>query len=465
MARSPDESLPHQAGNWSDLMGTYRLFNNPAIEPAMIQQPHWQRTRALCGDHRMVLCVQDTSEMDYTGYGAKKGLGPIGRQNGQGFLQHSVLAVLPGGRLLGVLHQRWQVRVAAREKESRKQRRERWNEGQFWADGVEAVGRAPAATRFITVTDRGGDNFETFDACDRMGHGFIVRAQHDRCVNGNGEHLWACMQKQPVLRTIQVKVPARRARRTTNKGLGGKSQPARVARVQVRAASVWLDPPKGDPRHPSPRQVQVVYAREIDAPPGVSEPIDWMLLGSEEASTARGAMRIIGFYRRRWVIEEYHKVQKSGCHLEHSQLQDVDALLRLAALVGVVAVRMMWLRDLASPAIAPAATSRTKSAKQAPERSSPERSSPAAVPEHPAALQALMPMLWIKVVAHLAGVKNPMHLTPRQFWRTLAKRGGWLARTNDGRPGWKTLWRGWHEVALLVEGTQLLSDLTAQRCV
>jgi hypothetical protein len=453
MAARPDQSLPHQTGNWADLMGAYRLFNNASVEPAAIQQPHWQITRERCAGYRVVLCVQDTSELDYTGYRAKEGLGKIGRQNGQGLLQHSVLAVLPDGQLLGLLHQRCQVRVPAPKNETRLERSARWNEGQFWADGVMAVGPAPEGTRFITVTDRAGDNFATFDACDQMGHGFIIRAQHDRCVNNDQDRLWACMEKQPVLRTIKVKVPARAAARTTNKGLGGKSQPARVAKVQVRVGHVLLDAPKKDPLHRASRWVYVVYATEVNPPAGVSEPIDWMLLTSEPVHSAREALVIIGYYRRRWIIEEYHKVQKSGCNLEHSQLQDVDALRRLAALVGVLAVRMLWLRDLAAPHLT------------IPSAKSSSNSSSDSAAQNPAALQALMPMIWITVVARLAEVKNPGKLTPHQFWRTIAKRGGWLARKHDGRPGWKTLWRGWHEMALLVEGAKLLIPTEAKRCV
>jgi hypothetical protein len=265
------------------------------------------------------------------------------------------------------------------------------------------------------------------------------------------------METQPVLRTIKVNVPARAASRTTNRGLGAKSQPARRATVQVRAGRVWLEAPRGDPRYKEPRQVYVVYAREVDAPPEVSEPIDWMLLTSEPVGNARQAMRIIGWYRRRWVIEEYHKVQKSGCNLEHSQLQDVDALRRLAALVGVLAVRMLWLRDLASSALSTPAKGESQSTG--------ERSSSVDPSQRPAALAALIPTLWIKVVARLADVADPAKLTPRQFWRTIAQRGGWLGRKHDGRPGWKTLWRGWHEVALLVEGAELLNASAIKRCV
>lgn len=113
MAEEPTASLPDRSGSWAELMGAYRLLNNPRVDPAEIQRSHWRWTYQRCSNHPVVLCVQDTSDIDFTGHAAKKGLGPIGRQKGQGFLQHSALAVLPDGRLLGVLHQRWQVRVAA----------------------------------------------------------------------------------------------------------------------------------------------------------------------------------------------------------------------------------------------------------------------------------------------------------------------------------------------------------------
>jgi len=37
---------------------------------------------------------------------------------------------------------------------------------------------------------------------------------------------------------------------------------------------------------------------------------------------------------------------------------------------------------------------------------------------------------------------NPATLTVRGYWREVARIGGFLARTRDGDPGWKTLWQG-----------------------
>ena len=43
-------------------------------------------------------------------------------------------------------------------------------------------------------------------------------------------------------------------------------------------------------------------------------------------------------------------------------------------------------------------------------------------------------------------------LTPRAFLLTIARRGGYLGRKHDGRPGWKVLWRGWYDIERMAEG-------------
>lgn len=43
-------------------------------------------------------------------------------------------------------------------------------------------------------------------------------------------------------------------------------------------------------------------------------------------------------------------------------------------------------------------------------------------------------------------------MTVNVFWHTLARRGAWLGRKNDPRPGWKCIWRGWYDVSLMALG-------------
>ena len=50
-------------------------------------------------------------------------------------------------------------------------------------------------------------------------------------------------------------------------------------------------------------------------------------------------------------------------------------------------------------------------------------------------------------------------LTVYQFYRELAKLGGFLGRRHDGEPGWITIWRGWEKLNTLVRGAKLAQKL------
>jgi hypothetical protein len=429
MAAAPDHSLPDQHEDWSDLKATYRFFQNPKVTPEGIQQMHRLKVRAVCASHAKILAVQDGSELDYTAHRAVEGLGFVGGGLGRGLLQHSTLAVTTEGGLLGVLHQIWWKRERTAEGETRRQRQARETESDLWAKSIRAVGSLGPATRVIHVTDRGGDCFETMQAAYELGSGFLIRAKHDRYLGDGDERLWALLQCQAVAGLREVEVPARPKK--------GKSpaQPARRASLTVRFSPVVVPPPRNDPRFSKPLSVWAVYVCEIN-PPAEVEPIEWMLLTSEPVEHVDQANACVDWYTYRWLIEEWHKVEKTGCRLEASQLKSAEALERLAALTAVVAVRLLQLRDLAQ-----AAMSWTE----------PEPESPSA---QAAELQAVVPRDWILLVSHLARCR-PEALTPHRFWLTLAKRGGFIGRRSDGVPGWQTIWKGWSEIMMIVQGFEL----------
>lgn len=429
MAEAPDRSLPKQTEDWADLLAAYRFLNNPKVTADQIQRAHRAQVREQCQAHSLILGVEDTTELDFTGRKTVEGLGPIGNGRGQGLLQHSTLAVGPQGHLIGVLHQIWRKRVPVPEGETRAERLERPRESDFWPQSVRSVGSLGEATRLIHVTDRGGDLFETMIACGEQSNvGFLIRAQHDRCVEDGRDKLWSWMGQQPVAGQRDVLIPSRGA---------GASGADRIAKVSVRFARVSLDPPRKDPRFTEPLTVWAVYARE-EPPPVDIDGIQWMLLTSEPVETFEAACERIDWYGLRWVIEEWHRAEKTGCRLEASQLKSVEAIECLAALVAIMAVRLMQLRDLAQVSV---------------KESGADASSPA---NQPKALQGMVPRTWILIVSKL-GKCNPQELTPRRFWLTIAKRGGFIGRKSDGQPGWLTIWRGWYDVMLMVHGAELLA--------
>ena len=73
----------------------------------------------------------------------------------------------------------------------------------------------------------------------------------------------------------------------------------------------------------------------------------------------------------------------------------------------------------------------------------------------PAVLQALVPRTWLPIVAQPAKGDTEA-LIPRQFWLTIAKRGGFIGRKSDAQPGWMTIWQGWYGLMMMVQGIELL---------
>jgi hypothetical protein len=406
--------MPKQHGNWADLKAAYRLLDNDRIDPVAIGQPHRQQTRLTTTDHPLVLLVQDDTDLQ-----------AVKIEGGQ-HVQHTTLAVLPDGQLLGIMQQAWFTHATPPIGETRKQRMTRWRESCVWSDATAVIGPAPDGCHYLHVADRASDNLPFIAACRSQGHGFVIRARHDRRLNEDGDKLWATLQQAPALGTLQVDVGEQRDDR------GRIVRRSRQARVHLATATVTLQPPWNHPGEQARQTVGAIHLREVDPPEDV-EPIDWMLLTSEPVEHVEDARRIVGYYQRRWVIEEWHRVLKEGCRLEQSQIESIENLQRLAALLSIVAVRLQQLRDLADPA----------------------RDDQTA--DDPAALQRTCPHLWIAVVAALANV-DAMRLTPRRFFLAIAQQGGYLNRKRDGRVGWKVLWRGWYDITQMVRGAELMKN-------
>lgn len=424
MAEHAGESFPKACGSWGELMGVYRLLSNPSVDAAAIQGPHREATRKACAALPVVLAVSDITDLDFTGRKGIKGLGRIGDGGGRGLQQHTTLAVSTEGSVIGVLRQHFYRRPEAEEDETRRARQARWCESDVWSDAARAIG---ACGRLVHVSDRGSDNYRLINTCFEVGAGFVIRAMHDRRTLETGDRLHVHAMKQPVLARERVEVSAQRVRIERDRRV------ARVAEVTIRAARATIPPPVNDPRSTGspPREVCVVYVRE-ENPPAHAEGdgihrVEWMLLTSEPVSSAEDARRIVAWYARRWIIEEFHRVGKEGCRLEKTQLDDALDIERLASITAIVAVRLLQLRDAASGPDA----------------------------DNPGTLRQRVPPPHLRVVAALA--RTPIQdLTPKAFWNAVARRGGWLGRKHDPRPGWKCIWRGWHDIALMAQGAELL---------
>jgi hypothetical protein len=389
--------------------------------------PHWIQTRSEAEQRSQVLLIGDTTDVNLSSHKTTKGLGPVGRgKKAQGFFVHSVLAVEASDKqLLGCMGQEPFVREPAPEKETKAERNARWRESLIWEQSIERIGPVPVGTQWIYVGDRGSDIFRFWQRCQQLGYDFVTRVAQDRNVvvqeeeeqeDPTAEHLKTRARSLPSQGVRVLMVPAERGR------------PQREALVQISWSQVTIQPPtNGTAFSMTPLSASLVRVREPEPPEGV-EPLEWILVTSMTVTTAEDAWQRITWYQWRWLIEDFHKVLKTGCLLEDRCLQTVEAMCNLLAILTPTAMRLLWLRQTAQTA-----------------------------PDTPAS--EVISQEVIQVVLHLD--KRPKAtLTAKDLWHTIARFGGYLDRKSDPPPGWQTLWKGWIYIQTVLEGVHLAWHFT-----
>jgi hypothetical protein len=420
MCAHPGGTLPDKLASPPDLRGLYRLCDADEVTHEAVLAP--ARAYALAqvaarpGD---VLVLHDATELDYTTLGSlADDLGQIGKGDHRGYLCHNVLAVEPdSGEVLGLLDQLLHRRDEVPDDETLSEHRDRpTRESRLWVLGTRHL---PADARLIDVADQGADTFEFLEHESRSGRRFVIRAAKPRKVyaghepTGPRRELKAYARGLPELGRFTMDVQAQPGRK-----------PRTAAEFVVRGAAVLVCPPHAKAGHhgDDPLPLYVVQVTEV-SPPAGEKAIEWTLLTNERVQTFEDAWRVTGWYERRWVVEEYHKAQKTGCRIEDMQFTTTDRLEPAIALLSVVAVTLLNLREASRRADA-----QTRRA------------------------DTLLSPEYVEVLSlkRYGAVRDD--LTVREFFLALARLGGHQNRKGDGHPGWLVLWRGWMKLQAMLDG-------------
>ncbi len=93
-ARQPMASIPGTCGEWANTQAAYRFFASQGIDWRDILAPHWESPRRRMSEYPVVLCLQDTTELDFNGQGIV-GLGRLSYEAQRGMYLHPTYAVTP----------------------------------------------------------------------------------------------------------------------------------------------------------------------------------------------------------------------------------------------------------------------------------------------------------------------------------------------------------------------------------
>lgn len=419
-ADNPSASLPNQIAKWGDLKAAYRLFDRNEVTFEAIARPHWELTRKRAKGRTLV--IGDTTEIDFGRFREIEGVGPTGNGSGNGFLLHNAVMVdAESEEILGVagqtIHYRKRKRKAAKRLTAPQRLKKKNRESEVWGKVIDDIGPAAEDTSYVHVFDRGADNFEVYCHLLQQRCDWVVRASqlHRSVIVGDSE---VHMPLKKYLKTLKLSGSYTLSLRAR------PGQAARDAELEVRIGKIKVPRPK----HVSPWvrkleqdpiEMHVIEVAEVNPPQGTT-PIRWVLLTSLPITSYEDARTVIGYYELRWLVEEFHKALKTGCGTESRQLKTAGRLEALVGLTSVVAIRLLQLKSIA----------RTN-------------------PDTPA--KNVVPKVWLRMLKLARKNLTRVHdLTTGQFYREVAKLGGFLGRKGDGEPGWITIWRGWEKLNMFV---------------
>jgi hypothetical protein len=428
---------------WSEQISYYRFFNNEKVSEKALIQCATGHCALMCASLDEVLLIQDTTELNLEAHRQRitdtRGLGETGNGTDLGFFCHPTIVVNPrDGALMGVADLFLMARKRERDGEGNYRKKPK-NYGQTigieekesyrWIErGIIARKELGIVKQVTVVQDREGDIYESFCLLREAGVDFVIRSTYDRKIageTGGVERIEEHLEGLSAEYEYEMEVEG-----------DNKHRKKRNARMEVRYGNVRLvRPPRiggGVKKYPKTEEIRVVQVQEKEetVPPGEKR-IEWRLYTSHEVTSAEEAVKIIGYYKKRWIIEELFRTIKSeGVKYEETELETGAALRRLFVMAMMAAIQILQLR-------------------QAREGTTEQETRLVFSEEQIECMEDLLPRFEGKT----AKQKNP-HPKTNLAWASwmIARLGGWKGYTSQRPPGVITLHDGWSRFHDIFQG-------------
>ncbi len=429
----PGSSLSESCEGLEALVeGSYRFLRNKRVTANQIAEGGYDMTRCLSASVSTLLAIEDTTTLAYT-HRLKDRLGDLGapkEKSSRGFHIHTTLLMdAEKERTLGLIAQeRWcRDRKERGKKKHRRIRKYTEKESYKWERNTLELEKrlGPKMSDVISVCDREADIFEyiqyKIDQCQR----FIVRAKHNRKLEGGNDYLFKILASAISLGTYTIEV-AQKANRKK-----------RRVTLELKATSVTFSPSdrRVKDRELKPITVNVVIAQEKNPPE--NDCLEWILLTTEPTTTLVCTRKITRYYEMRWRIEDFHKAWKSGVGVEEQRMQSIENLEKMIVILSFVAIRLLQLKEYFEY---PAAVS---------------------MPDHSASCDEVLTDAEWKVLWNSVEKKSLPKEMPTAAWayKAMARLGGWTDSKRTGKAAWSTLWKGWFRLKERLEGLRIAKEL------
>lgn len=218
----------------------------------------------------------------------------------------------------------------------------------MWERSIQAIGPVPKKQRWIYVRDRGSDIYTFWQTCEQLGYDFVVSVAQDRRV---------LVAEEPESEDLEVQRLKTLARSLLAQGGRVLHVPASASTPGSRCLSADQRAAKCVSNHPSTGRCSrkrkesawIVRVWEPEPPQG-ARALEWILVTTVPISCAQDARARVIWYKWRWLLENFHKVLKTGCGIEVRRQQTRGAMWNLLGILTPIAMRLLWLRQAAQQA-------------------------------------------------------------------------------------------------------------------
>jgi hypothetical protein len=323
---------------------SHRIFSN---EHTDVQSGHNISCAVRCMAYSYVLIVEDTTDLNYVSHPQKDGMGRLGgRGDCPGVCLHTAMALSPDATPLGILGQHlWAPSSSGQGKGRYTKMPIQDKESYKWIRTLEWCSEQLSAYtgKIVVVGDREADFYEHFRHERPANTELLVRVRNTkRTLTYGGRSIKAgeLAGQLAEIGRYTIKVPRQQ----------GKE--AREAVIAVKLGSVMM-PGTGKFKGDAAIPLQVVIAQEVGQSKG-DPPIEWILYTTltQEAFAMQGqdasfALLLIGFYKKRWLIERLHYILKQCLKVEDIQYDNFQRLKSALKISSVVAWYVLYTKEIA----------------------------------------------------------------------------------------------------------------------
>lgn len=326
-----------------------RFINNVKVNPDRLLEHYWKSSSVdFTGKHLLV--INDSSTLSFDVRANREQLGPLtGTQAKEGFEMHpSIIVDADNGACygLGGIDFFQDERTWTKEQEAQKleRRKNRWKipfeekETYKWFRSPQkAINNCSGAAGYTLVGDRESDIYELIDKTQAQGWDFVYRSRQNRKLAHQqaSQTLYELLDRWTIEHTYYIdlkKTPKRSVHR---------------AQLALKYGKIAIKKPKTNRNKTLSDQISlyVVQVKEMQhTVVDGEEPINWILLTSHPVECTEDALKIVQWYRWRWIIEQCFRTLKSkGLNIEDAEVRTYHGLKNLSTMALSAALQVMQL--------------------------------------------------------------------------------------------------------------------------